>query len=443
MGSLAQLVLAHGKRKRERERERERKETDAARRISSAPAPSPCCPCQANADEKENISRTQYDAPSFYGARWADKLSGKGIPSHVYAFFKSCWELHRGDGECGRDSVYKDPFKTFFRQKQMFDWVDSLGPKSREGLRYFTFESSSPAGSGKAKPRRHFLATTLRRFWRHYSVMPCAQRHYYELIREQQPCHMYYDLEFETELNPGKGEVARPLSELARPPRSIDSPLPLPFRSTPQASMGDALIDRVIDLTREEVRQRFGIESIDSQSIVELDSSTERKFSRHLIIRLGEAKALASNAHAGTIASSVVANLRSKIKHEEEWGEGERDGGCAYRDLLVMTGEEAVAPGETAPTLIDLSVYSRNRTFRIWKSRWVDPHSHSPNSLSHLLTSSFHYSSASTGRPRSSFPRCGSGERSSGGSHRSRRGEEGRGAVGPAITKRPSSWIHS
>ena len=201
------------------------------------------------------------------------------------------------------------------------------------------------------------------------------------------------------------------------------------------------MIDRVIDLTREEVRRRFGIESIDSQSIVELDSSTERKFSRHLIIRLGEAKALASNAHAGTIAASVVANLRSKIK--QEGGEGDRDGGCAYRDLLVVTGEEAVAPGETAPTLIDLSVYSRNRTFRIWKSRWVDPHSHSPNSLSHLLTSSFHYSSASTGRPRSSFPRCGSGEGSTGGSPRSRRGEEGRGPMGPAITKRPSSWIHS
>ncbi|QDZ25464.1 putative DNA-directed primase/polymerase protein [Chloropicon primus] len=234
-------------------------------------------------------------------------------------------------------NLASDPFKTFSRQKQMFQWVDGLGATEKRSVKYFTFETSVVRSASSSfsssqehrRTKRVFLATTLRRFWRHYSIMPALSRHHYELIREGEPCSMYFDLEFAVKHNAGL------------------------------TAQGDHLVDVVLELTARELLERFGLGIDLGKDVVELDSSTETKWSRHLIIHCGGNSLLASNAHAGAIALSVVNRLFSKL---------EEDGGDRYRSLLVRNGEGAETP------LIDLSVYSRNRTFRIFKSSKFGKH---------------------------------------------------------------------
>jgi hypothetical protein len=38
-------------------------------------------------------------------------------------------------------------------------------------------------------------------FWRRYRAMPPDSRHYYEILREGMPCHLYFDLEFDVTVN--------------------------------------------------------------------------------------------------------------------------------------------------------------------------------------------------------------------------------------------------
>ncbi len=109
--------------------------------------------------------------------------------------------------------------------------------------------------------------------------MPEAERHFYELIKQSMsikrllafsfavdaPCHLYFDLEYSKELNPN-------------------------------ASPDMIQIFKHCVLT--ELWKVFGIE-ICQKSIVDLDSSTDTKFSRHLIVRIPHC-AFASNAEAGT-----------------------------------------------------------------------------------------------------------------------------------------------
>ncbi len=126
---------------------------------------------------------------------------------------------------------------------------------------------------------------------------------------------MYYDLEFPIGegLNEGKAE-----------------------------GWGDAMVDMVVALTREEISDRFGL-AVDCAGVVELDSSSAKKFSRHLTIPLPGGRMLASNAHAGAIAAAVVRRIHRKVQE----GEG------AFAELLVQPSRED--SGEREP-FIDLSV---------------------------------------------------------------------------------------
>ena len=216
----------------ERQRKREQREEATRDALVMASPPPPLLrpnqsslPTYSGREVEHPGPLKKKDRKSFYGDKWETKLFKKGVPGTLYAFFRSCWEQHRG-GTAGEanSSVFADPFKTFSRQRHMFEWADDLG-RGREGgerLRYFAFEVSTASGSS----RRGFLATTLRRFWRHYSVMPSCSRHYYELIRENEPCSMYYDLEFSKALNEGRAESGDRIVDLVISLVSHHSPPP-------------------------------------------------------------------------------------------------------------------------------------------------------------------------------------------------------------------------
>lgn len=198
------------------------------------------------------------------------------------------------------------PWQHFPTQQPAFDFADNKDPTG-EFLRVFSVELSD---TGK----RRFLVTTYTEFWKRYKNMIPCHRHYYEIIRQHWPCHLYLDLECNTADNP-----------------DFD---------------GQRAIDAVINLIGIHFRKHFQLTMDPSSWIIELDSTTKTKFSRHLIIRAPGA-AFASNAHVGAFMSEVCAYAHT---HRGV------DPCCAV--LFVKKGDSEVS-------FIDSGVYTKNRAFRL------------------------------------------------------------------------------
>ncbi|KAI3426242.1 hypothetical protein D9Q98_008618 [Chlorella vulgaris] len=197
---------------------------------------------------------------------------------------------------------------TFPTQQAAFDLADS-----EPGLEVYSVEQG-PAG------RRRFIATSRSEFWRRYRDMLPQHRHLYEIIRQGAPCHLYFDLEFVPAENPARDGVAA--------------------------------VDGLLSLVREQLRASFQLDMQDSW-VLELDSSTEAKFSRHVVVRLPDA-AFASNAHVGAFVLQLCSDARQR-RHE--------DARCAALIVNKEGGEEAL--------LVDTAVYTRNRAFRLYlSSKW-------------------------------------------------------------------------
>lgn len=194
-------------------------------------------------------------------------------------------------------AVRKDPklrIETFYTQQDAFDHAD----KQALRLKVWSNEIDS---SGK----RRYLTGSYEAFWRFYSR--CLRRsktlHFYEVIREQRASKLYFDLEFKREQNDCHGE-----------------------------GMIDHLIDAVAKLARIPIRRH-------SDDLVELDSTTEVKFSRHIIF---EHVAFYDNIQAGLFARKVVQTLQ---EHKE--------------NVVMVSNDDRKVP------FVDLGVYTKNRCFRI------------------------------------------------------------------------------
>lgn len=164
--------------------------------------------------------------------------------------------------------------------------------------------------------------------------VPMQDLNLYEVILEWQPCWLYFDLEYSRSANP------------------------------------DTCPATVIELFYAELstfcKSFFGA-PLDMGSVLELDSTTPEKFSKHVIAKrlhgrkdqsLGDALAFRSNMQAGCVVAEFVAHLQAR-RHQQD---------SKTNGLFFKKKEEALvlpqrAVGETC--LIDTSVYSRNRCFRI------------------------------------------------------------------------------
>ena len=99
--------------------------------------------------------------------------------------------------------------------------------------------------------KRHFLVCSREEFWKMYQNIPFKK--YYEVILSEKPCKLYFDLEFDISLNRSKEEFQ--------------------------------LTKLLIDVVMEQMMENFGIET-SSEDLCVLDSSSEYKFSVHVIFRL-------------------------------------------------------------------------------------------------------------------------------------------------------------
>jgi hypothetical protein len=278
-------------------------------------------------------------------------------------------ELNSTGVECHGDSTglssssFEEPKRTRRRDS---DNEEDLSPR-KSTLRHqfkqqFIKERELPAGQPKADPfhpalwsmeprvfaveksttgKRKYIVGHLGRFLDYYwrKVDP-KQRHYYELIREKTPCRLYFDLEF---------------SKLSNPDINQEEAYEL---------LQDFIEELILEFDR-----IYGI-SICNGSIVDLDSSTEKKFSRHLVVHLPRGELFADAAAAGRFVRVFVGRLADEVAT----GQMQEKRKMLAKHLFV-NAPPSKNPAKTVhgeicskSCFIDLGVYTRNRLFRIMAS---------------------------------------------------------------------------
>jgi len=158
-------------------------------------------------------------------------------------------------------------------------------------------------------------------YWR--KLDPTA-RHHYELIRENNPCRLYFDIEFSRKFN----EIA---------------------------TNEEALMTEFINELITEVKSVFDIQ-ISRRSIVDLDSSTLDKFSRHLIVHMPKGELFANTRQVGIFVRQFI----SRLAEEQATGNLSRNRPILAKYLFVNTKRE-----KDRTCFVDIGVYTRNRLFRI------------------------------------------------------------------------------
>ncbi|KAH6566546.1 hypothetical protein BASA62_006643 [Batrachochytrium salamandrivorans] len=223
--------------------------------------------------------------------------------------------------------------EVFFKQEAAF-LFKAQHPQAT--LSIFSFEDD-PKNTG----RRKYLVTSISDFWIRYKDMAKSQRHYYELIESGTPCHLYFDIEYDKTCNPGlDGDAA------------LDA-----FQNYICKRLGDAC-------------------AIDPKSIctIDLTSTTDVKFSRHLIMRV-PGFAFQDNVHAGGFVARIVSDLTALREHylDHQLKEPKQASSLMGLDTLlpvdpcIFLGFVFNAEG-AVQFFVDMGVYTRNRNFRLWRS---------------------------------------------------------------------------
>ena len=171
--------------------------------------------------------------------------------------------------------------------------------------------------------KRDFIVEKARYFWDKYRSMKSNNRTFYEVIRAGYPCRFYMDLEFCKVLNPDViGEyhmitLRHYIKEMFLKKLGVNLELyRLPWRQNDDPLRG---------------------------TVIELDSSNDVKFSRHLVVNLQSRCLFRNTEHVNEFAT----HLHHKLYRND------------FRIIKLVAGHRCVS------TLIDLSVYTNNRNFRI------------------------------------------------------------------------------
>ncbi|XP_021892242.1 DNA-directed primase/polymerase protein isoform X2 [Carica papaya] len=242
--------------------------------------------------------RTQISPVVFYG-------SPHGVPpKRPLSLLRLLREIHVDLKEQSK-STLSEVWATFPRQEEAMKFA-----KGNELLRIFSYQDHFNG-------QRRYLASTYKEFWKRYQNMDSKYRHHYEVVQEGLPCHLYFDLEFNKGDNVGKD--------------------------------GDEMVDLLIAVTLEALLEKYSIEG-NHDWVVELDSSTADKFSRHLIVRIPET-AFKDNSHTGAFVAEICSRIVST-------GEGGRFG-------KLFIKKDSCSSDLSSHLFVDTAVYSRNRCFRL------------------------------------------------------------------------------
>uniref|UniRef100_A0A3Q3EFV8 DNA-directed primase/polymerase protein n=1 Tax=Kryptolebias marmoratus TaxID=37003 RepID=A0A3Q3EFV8_KRYMA len=187
--------------------------------------------------------------------------------------------------------------------------------------------------------QRIYLVTSYSELWHYYKTYPQSLMHCYEVIPEGAVCKIYFDLEFHKPSNRG--------------------------------SDGKSMVSLLIQYVCDKLMEVYGIKC-SAKNILNLDSSTEEKFSRHLIFILPNA-AFKDNIHAGRFIHAILQPVINEVKRDSSASETEspemkRQKKEEERDLSFLLVKNK--DGQKC-LFVDLGVYTKNRNFRLYKSSKV------------------------------------------------------------------------
>ncbi|CAK8671218.1 unnamed protein product [Clavelina lepadiformis] len=221
-------------------------------------------------------------------------------------------------------------WKLFYKQSDAIDYAKT---QKHQHAFVFSFEiDNSRPGA------RRYVVASLEEFWSYYIQMAQGKRHFYELIQSGALCHLYFDLEFDKTLNKTKNT--------------------------------ESMIQMWVTYTCKCLYNEFKV-SCSRRNVVELDSTTETKFSQHLIWHVPNA-AFKNNLEAGNFVKKICCDLLSYLKLKNDASSNvdaiakhwitSLDLADDLSNLLVTSssGEKQL--------FVDQSVYSNNRNFRLFHS---------------------------------------------------------------------------
>ena len=198
----------------------------------------------------------------------------------------------------------------------------------------------------KAHGKRKYLVGHLGRvmdfIWR---KTDSSHRYFYEMILEQTPCRLYFDLEYSIPDNPN-----------------------IPVRE---------LMDEFYDELIHELTTSFPnhhTEGLDRTGIVDLDSSTPDKFSRHWIVHLPSRALFADAPQAGKFVKRFIQRLADQVATEQLTQRRPQlqkylfvnpKGTLKNHHKSNTTTPTTAIPLSQKTCFVDLGVYTRNRLFRL------------------------------------------------------------------------------
>ncbi|XP_023076730.1 DNA-directed primase/polymerase protein [Piliocolobus tephrosceles] len=172
-------------------------------------------------------------------------------------------------------------WRLFHRQAQAFNFVKSC----KEDVHVFALEYK--VGDGQ----RIYLVTTYAEFWFYYKSRKNLL-HCYEVIPENAVCKLYFDLEFNKPANPGAD--------------------------------GKNMVALLIKYVCKALRELYGV-NCSAEDVLNLDSSTDEKFSRHLIFQLHDV-AFKDNIHVGNFLRKILQPALDLLGSEDDDSASETTG---------------------------------------------------------------------------------------------------------------------
>ncbi|XP_063221220.1 DNA-directed primase/polymerase protein-like [Bacillus rossius redtenbacheri] len=277
----------------------------------------------------ENASLT-FPTASFYGQRkLRDILRFSAIDSEK--------NLKKGTSLPPQIVSINGPSKTWqvFRSQAK---ALAFARSRRNGLMTFAFQDDSG--------NRLFLVTNPCVFWFYDELKQPHQRCSYEIISEHSPSKLYFDLEFAKECN--------------------------------SECNGVEMIEVFLKIVSFYLQKKWQL-SVNRSHIVDLDSSSPDKFSRHLIYEIPGC-VFKDNLHVGNFVKDVCSQLKHFIHLcDSDYNINKSAAGGDNQDLNKISNLYDVSLSDICKLFVfdkngkkklfcDEGVYTRNRQFRIYKS---------------------------------------------------------------------------
>lgn len=218
----------------------------------------------------------------------------------------------------------RNNFKTISKKFVIKDVVDFSNQNG--GLPIYACDKVSKTVGAKV-----FYCASYNEFYLLYTKLPTNDRCFYETLLPEQPCHLYLDMEQDIDTIEKMNEVVDMGNELL-----------------------EELCTYLVEFARDACKKSNIVIKKEDIRIIELDSSTPKKFSRHYIIKVKNGLVMFNNNfHCGAFMRRFQKYVIQIYGHPNE-------------DNKFFHNHTSDRTGDTAKNfLIDMGVYTLRRQFRL------------------------------------------------------------------------------